>query len=153
MFKKCRVCGHRKNIKMFNNDKKNPDGKSYRCKECKKFTTAEYYKKNRLNIIEKAAEYYNQNREYCLNYRKKWRIKNKAKHSTWVERWRQNNLHKKYAHGVLERAVAKGIVLRGVCEICGKDKVDGHHDNYSKPLSVRWLCRKHHKEYHLSNTL
>lgn len=23
-----------------------------------------------------------------------------------------------------------------------------HHDEYSKPLEVRWLCRLHHREHH-----
>jgi predicted RNA-binding Zn-ribbon protein involved in translation (DUF1610 family) len=34
------------------------------------------------------------------------------------------------------------------CEKCGDKEVQMHHDDYSKPLEVRWLCRKHHNEEH-----
>jgi hypothetical protein len=48
-------------------------------------------------------------------------------------------------------AVAKGrrngsIVPRG-CEVCGK-KAEAHHDDYSRPMDVRWLCRRHHSQHH-----
>lgn len=42
----------------------------------------------------------------------------------------------------------KGIVRPG-CEVCGL-KAEAHHDNYDKPLNVRWLCFRHHREYHKS---
>jgi len=32
--------------------------------------------------------------------------------------------------------------------ICGEKKAHGHHDDYTKPLAVKWLCRKHHEELH-----
>jgi len=35
------------------------------------------------------------------------------------------------------------------CEVCGEIKALGHHDDYDKPLEVRWLCPKHHIELHL----
>jgi hypothetical protein len=37
---------------------------------------------------------------------------------------------------------------RKPCEICGAEKADAHHDDYSKPLDVRWLCETHHSEHH-----
>lgn len=47
------------------------------------------------------------------------------------------------------RAVRRGVITRGPCEVCGDaSDVEAHHDDYSKPLEVRWLCTKHHGEQH-----
>jgi hypothetical protein len=35
-----------------------------------------------------------------------------------------------------------------VCEECGSTKAIKHHDNYSAPLSVMYLCRKCHVQRH-----
>lgn len=49
----------------------------------------------------------------------------------------------------VHKAVKKGELFRGPCEVCGTTKnIDAHHDDYSKPLDVRWLCRKHHQMHH-----
>lgn len=45
-------------------------------------------------------------------------------------------------------AIRDGRLVPRPCEVCGEIKVDAHHDDYSQPLSVRWLCRKHHREHH-----
>lgn len=34
------------------------------------------------------------------------------------------------------------------CEACGDPNSQKHHDDYSKPLQVRWLCRPCHLELH-----
>lgn len=40
--------------------------------------------------------------------------------------------------------VQRGKVKRDKCEVCGKTAVEAHHEDYSKPLEVKWLCRRHH---------
>jgi len=46
----------------------------------------------------------------------------------------------------LHNAVSRGKIQKEPCEVCGDPKSEAHHDDYSKPLEVRWLCRKHHAE-------
>jgi hypothetical protein len=48
----------------------------------------------------------------------------------------------------LKAYVRAGRIERKPCEICGDTKVEGHHHDYTKPLDVRWLCVKHHRECH-----
>lgn len=48
----------------------------------------------------------------------------------------------------LIRAVYAGKVIKSACIICGNKKSNGHHEDYSKPLEVIWLCHKHHQLKH-----
>jgi hypothetical protein len=48
-----------------------------------------------------------------------------------------------YAREYLKR----GKIVRRGCEVCGA-RAQMHHDDYDKPLEVRWLCRPHHLAHH-----
>jgi hypothetical protein len=52
------------------------------------------------------------------------------------------------ARAYLKEYVKRGYIKKSPCEVCGESKVDGHHDDYDKPLQVKWLCREHHLELH-----
>lgn len=64
------------------------------------------------------------------------------------QRWREKNPKKTWAHGALRSGIRRGLVEPQPCEICGEEKAEGHHDDYDRPLAVRWLCRRHHKALH-----
>jgi hypothetical protein len=67
------------------------------------------------------------------------------------EQWKKSvPLEVRDAHDAVERAIANGTLVRQTCEVCGYERVDAHHDDYTKPLDVRWLCRSHHLKHHRS---
>jgi predicted DNA-binding protein YlxM (UPF0122 family) len=62
------------------------------------------------------------------------------------------------AQNKLESAIRNGTIeQRRICEKCGasysfrdgRNGVQAHHDDYSKPLEVRWLCQRCHHQAHL----
>lgn len=64
------------------------------------------------------------------------------------------------AHGLVEKAVMRGRLTRPLtCESCGasgvfvdgRTAIQAHHDDYNKPMSVRWLCQPCHHEWHKFN--
>lgn len=65
----------------------------------------------------------------------------------------------KRVHNVVMGALGNGKLIPEPCEKCGTspDKTNGrcvvhaHHDDYNKPLDVRWLCQPCHFEWHKHN--
>ena len=64
------------------------------------------------------------------------------------KRWRELNPEKISAQAKARRAMLRGELVKEPCEICGTTKVHMHHDDYTKPLEVRWLCVEHHGVAH-----
>jgi ribosomal protein S27AE len=60
------------------------------------------------------------------------------------KQWRISNPEKAYAHYVVSNAIRYGKLVKNACEVCGASKVDAHHNDYTKPLEVVWLCHKCH---------
>ncbi len=56
---------------------------------------------------------------------------------------RKKAIARAYANVYLRR----GLLEKGPCEVCG-GPAQMHHDDYDKPLDVRWLCRTHHLNLH-----
>jgi hypothetical protein len=57
--------------------------------------------------------------------------------------WKKRNREKTRANLRVHRAIAAGTLVRQPC-YCGRDDAQAHHDDYSKPLDVMWLCPPHH---------
>jgi hypothetical protein len=53
-----------------------------------------------------------------------------------------------HARAEVRKARLRGDLVQQPCEVCGDSKSHAHHDDYDKPLEVRWLCRPHHEALH-----
>lgn len=51
-----------------------------------------------------------------------------------------------YARQIVRHAIAGGIIVKPRrCEKCGQEKkLTGHHQDYTKPLEIEWLCYECH---------
>lgn len=89
-------------------------------------------------------------REKSRRYRHNGRVHNdKTRVLEAKRRWYAENRFKKKANSAVRKAIKAGTITPQPCEVCGAQKVDAHHEDYSKPLDVHWLCRRHHAERHL----
>ena len=82
------------------------------------------------------------------DYFKEWREKNK----TYYKEYRDNpeNKLKQAMRMLVNRNIQKGLLTKPLnCEDCKLEiKSEGHHEDYNKPLEVKWLCKKCHEKLH-----
>lgn len=78
------------------------------------------------------------------NKRKKFKDNNvPISHRDSVNSWREKNPLKIKAHRKVFVAVRNGTLKKSAC-FCGITKVEAHHEDYTKPLDIIWLCKAHH---------
>jgi len=120
--KVCAECKKRKALTSFHRSSASPDGRKMVCGDCCNARTARY-----------VAKY----PEWKVRARAAWRKRNPDKIKAAVRRYK-----------MIQREIKAGRMVRQPCEVCGDMRSQGHHDDYSKPLVVRWLCQAHHAEHH-----
>jgi hypothetical protein len=107
------------------------DGHLNKCKDC----TKKDAKENRNKNIEYYRQY-DRDREY-------------RKNPAYLKKYRAANKQRTRAHRMVSYHVSKGNLTAQPCERCGTtERVEAHHEDYSKPLDVMWLCSIHHKARH-----
>lgn len=85
-------------------------------------------------------------REKTRERRQRWRNANRERHRAQQRAWKARNKHKSRASYLVRRAVVHGdIVKPDECSQCGDGGlIDAHHEDYSRPLDIVWLCRPCH---------
>lgn len=148
MTKECFKCHQTLPLEEFYKHPMMGDGRLGKCKECTRFDV-------RINYEKKREHYLAYDRSRCMAphrvaARKAYSQTNSAKESHRIALLAQRvKAPEKYkARMMLGNAVRDRRVKRLPCEVCGNPKSQGHHEDYSKPFDVRWLCSKHHREAH-----
>lgn len=133
--KKCKNCGLTKPLDDYYRQPKATDGRDGRCKECAKRAV-------RINYRENRAHYQAYERVRCQDPDRK-------QHALAYQRKRRTTKREKsVARARVQYAVRMGTLVAQPCEVCGSEKVQAHHEDYSKPLEVMWLCFEHHRARH-----
>ena len=109
------------------------------------------------------------NTEAAITSREKWEKNNpkksKERKRVWAKKQRLENPdfvrlrdrmnHWKYrerrlTNGKVQWALESGKLIKSLkCEVCDCESfLYGHHDDYSKPLEVRWVCKECHYKIH-----
>ena len=138
----------------FSKDASKADGLQCWCKACRR----NRYATNRSSEIKYALDYVAANAETV--YPKK-RLYNKLHRTQPTPEARRinrlaairRNPEKHAARRALRRAVKLGRIAKpDSCSACLKSlppaKIHGHHEDYSKPLEVVWLCADCHGKQH-----
>lgn len=142
----CNICHVSKILDDFYKHKGCADGHIGQCKKCciEKSNAYRKTESGRISLSKsREAESYKAKRKIFMQT-DQWKLsqKNSAKKF-------QLSYPKKYqANYKLKNAVKLGHIKKEPCFICGDVKSEGHHSDYDAPLSVTWLCRKHHLEVH-----
>ena len=107
---------------------------NYYCVECKRAWNREWLRKNWDRKQETNARF--------------WATLDPEVRRAYRLRQHQRAPEQRFARNAVNNALRAGTLVRKPCEVCGAVKSEGHHDDYSKPLEVRWLCRLHHTQHH-----
>lgn len=137
LMKLCSKCGDRKPLGEFYASKTNADGLLGYCKSCRR---AQVIARSRSNPAVQAYD----------RFRAK-RPERKAHARQVTIKWRRENPEAYRAQTAVGNAIRDGRLAKGeVCEQegCERTDVHAHHDDYTKPLEVRWMCPLHHHRHH-----
>jgi len=155
----CRVCKPEKRCRGCNTilklscnwNKSSYNKKDYICTPCSTLEKKKWCHKNPEKTLISC-------RERMRRWREKNREKNKARsrlqYYKHIDKERERsrlysnkNRTIKNAQLAVHYALKIGKILRKPCEVCGSH-AEAHHEDYSQPLDVRWLCSTHHKRIH-----
>lgn len=139
LLKTCKKCGESLPIEDFYKHKMMGDGYLSFCKTCVKQRVAAHREAN----LERVREY---DRQRASDPRRVAAVKQ------YEKRWNSANPDAKLAHGRVSYAVRRGVLDKpDCCPRCGSVRaIVAHHQDYSRPLDVEWLCQACHVQLHVA---
>lgn len=150
--KQCYKCKEIKPIVEFSLQKASSDGHHSYCKQCVRTYDAERRHTNAYRAKERA--YSRLWRATHPDKVKEKNIKAYERHKEAIKcankQYRKQHDTLRVAHNKIRNAKGRGqLTPPTYCYECGKNCTpDAHHEDYSKPFEVTWLCRLCHRIKH-----
>lgn len=131
--KLCFKCKIEKPLTDFYPQKSMKDGHLNKCKVCTIADVKKYRADNHARVCE-----YDRMRFQTTERKVKVVAYQKIRRAKFPEKYK--------ARMAVGNAVRDGRLKKLPCDVCGDVESQAHHHDYSKPLDVRWLCFKCHRE-------
>lgn len=151
--KTCTKCEQVLALTEFYEEKRGRYGLRGKCKKCCNASSAKHYKANREAMLAQHREWRETNRESIRAY-----FRERTKNLTREQITKHNASHKAYqsrnpikisAKNQANHAIRSGRLIRKPCERCSRTThIHAHHEDYTKPLDVVWLCSGCHGDRH-----
>lgn len=110
-----------------------------------KIRKKEYQRKRRLD-----PAYKERHRQYYAEWYKKNGRNRSGNYGEIILEWQQEHPGRMNVYNKVYRAVKNGRIIKpSKCNDCHQEnRLLAHHEDYSKPLEVIWLCHSCHKIRH-----
>lgn len=151
MSKQCLKCGEIKSLSEFYAHRQMGDGHLGKCKDCTRKDTEERRAQLEATDREWVLSERRRHREKSRRYRAAGRAKkvSREKKAETSANYRRQYPLKAKARRKVQYERRRGRLVSKPCEQCGFPIAQGHHEDYSRPLDLTWLCVKHHMERHV----
>lgn len=120
---------------------------------------ARYAASHRPETATRKAGYYQRNKERIGEIQATYRNSNRPQIAERAKARRSSHQLEDLAHRAVTSAIRSGRLQATPCGRCelepkkvnGRQRIEAHHDDYSKPLKVRFLCTGCHGLHHREN--
>lgn len=135
--KVCLKCTTRKRLDEFHRNCSTNDGLQSYCKDCQRDINLQYARAHR-DVIDAQQ--------------KRYRERHPETNTSRVIQYYQDHPERLAAHNAVRRALRDGTLVRPAqCPVPGcrsNRNIVAHHEDYSKPLEVEWMCQSCHQTLH-----
>ena len=140
--KKCSECGKRFEL---------PKYKKRLCTDCQTIYVREW--RRRRKAEGRPVHEWKPTREQRRVYDRRWLNKpgnRRKKIERLNDRKKTDPIERKktQVRNHVSHEIEMGRLKRKPCQVCGNEASQAHHEDYTKPLSITWLCREHHADRH-----
>ena len=149
--KTCIHCDNEKPQNAFYRHDRMADGRLNCCKECVKKRVRSHREQNidKIRAYDRARGL-NEDRKAGNRRRYRERISTPAgRKREWARAKTYQKSDKRACNIIVGNAIRRGQLVKQPCTRCGTtDHNHAHHEDYTQPMDVTWLCRSCHGERH-----